>query len=99
MKIVILVIVLAILLLIVFVANRSKKTTTTANSDAVKMFDKYDSLFKNDVSYVDFVKFSDMRNPLLYFELRQLYEHRGDNVVVTHSNYGNILNKLKAKHF
>lgn len=46
-------------------------------------------LFIKKISYIDFIKTTSDRNPLLYFELRQLYMRKK----VTESDYNRILAK------
>jgi hypothetical protein len=49
-------------------------------------------LFLNKISYIDFIKTTSDRNPILYFELRQLYAHKRR---VTENDYNTILAKYR----
>jgi len=105
MKIIVLIIVLCIVLLFVFTYNNnSGANSSTRNSiidcdddkAALSMFNAYDELFnKKNINYRDFMKTTDLRNPLLFFELKQLYKfkNKGD---ITFNDYDTVLKKLKA---
>lgn len=49
--------------------------------------------FCNKISYHDFYKITNDRNPILYYELRQLYTQKKNKV--TEKDYQTIINKYK----
>ena len=51
-------------------------------------------LFLKSVSYMDYVRATHARNPIMYFELRQLYKYKPTDV--TKDDYMFIINKYKA---
>lgn len=50
--------------------------------------------FKNKISYVDYIALTKTRDPILYFELKQLYKRKNNNV--SEEDVTKIQNKYKT---
>lgn len=91
MNVIIFILTIAMILLVIFIVTKK-----SSSSDELQLFDTLNPLFTNnreDTTYEDFTKRTGMRNPLLYFELYQMYRYKGK---VDISDYKNLLDTLKT---
>lgn len=80
--------IILVIIVLGFIYYCYKKNT---QNYAEKMYNKLHSKFKNEnLSYINFIKITNTRDPIIYFELRQLYQN---NDVVTKENYISLFNK------
>jgi hypothetical protein len=95
MNVILAVLSLAIILLIIFIIN--KKTSSFTDKKTNLSNELYNQLHifmtSNENTYINFVNTYGSRNPLLYFELYQLYR-LNSNKEVTVKDYEVILSKL-----
>lgn len=81
-----LLILVCVIVIIFFIVNKRRAEANT--------YKRLHPLFLNSISYVDYVKTTKTRNPVMYFELRQLYKYKTDGEV-TANDYAKIIEKYK----
>lgn len=84
--------VVVVLVIIAIICFLLKKSKIELFSESRKLYNIVNDKFKNNISYVDYVKLTKVRDPIIYFELKQLYNNKEN---VTEKDIEYIMNKYK----